>query len=488
MSKAAKLEAFIDGKWTANTAGATMLLTDPNTGKIVRESASCDANDVDRAVKASRAFHESGEWADRSPRERAQTLLRIADLVERDAELLGQLDSEDSGRPISECRDMDVPSAIESLRWFSEAVDKNYGSVSVTGRENLAFTEREPLGVVAAILPWNYPLANLAWKFGPALLSGNSLLVKPADATPRSALHLARLAEEAGLPSGALQVLPGPGETGAALAEHADVDAIFFTGSTSTGRKVLHAAASSNFKRTTLEMGGKSPQIVFADALGYGDFLFDNLIESAFLSMGQNCTAGSRILVHEDIADEVTERFVARAAALVVGDPADPRTQIGPLISRGAVERVEGLVRRAVALGARVLTGGERPVPARDGFHFRPTVLRDVAANSEIEQTEVFGPVVTISTFSDEAEGISRANNTSYGLAASVWTANIDRALTVARRVRAGTVSVNCYSEGDLSTPFGGFGQSGFGGKEKSLAVFDSWTQTKATWINLQNR
>lgn len=479
--------AFIAGEWCAATDGGTMQLIDPATGQVARESLRCAASDVDRAVIGARAAYARGDWSQRPVRERARVMQDLAGLVDRDRELLARLDSEDSGRPITEVRGQDLPNTSEALRWFAEAADKLYGNVSTTDAQHLAFTEREPLGVTAAILPWNYPLSNLAWKFGPALLTGNSLIVKPADATPRSALHLASLAEDAGVPPGVLSVVPGDGPTtGARIAEHMDVDAVFFTGSTQTGRSVLAAAAASNFKRTTLEMGGKSPQLLLADALEYGDELIDGLIEAAFLSMGQNCTAGSRILVHAEIADEVIERFSERAAALVIGPPSDEATEIGPLISAKAVGRVDDLVSRTVRSGGRLVTGGTRTLEDSGGFYYAPTVLVDVPASAEIEQTEVFGPVVTISRFTDEAAAIARANDTRYGLAASLWTTRVDKAVSIARRLRAGTVSVNCYSEGDLSTPFGGFGQSGFGGKEKSLAAFDSWSQTKTTWIELR--
>lgn len=464
-----------------------MELVDPTTGHVVRQAVLCSPSEVDRAVAGARESFTSGVWSRMPVRERADLLKRLADLVSRDAEVFAQLDSQDSGRPITELRDQDVPSAIDSLRWFAEGADKIYGDVSTTDARNLAFTEREALGVTAAILPWNYPLANLAWKFAPALLTGNSLIVKPADATPRSALHLASLAEEVGLPSGTLSVLPGTGPvTGARIAEHPDIDAVFFTGSTASGRSVLAAAASSNFKRTTLEMGGKSPQVLLSDALEYGEELFDNLMQSAFLSMGQNCTAGSRILVHADIADEVIEQITRRAIGLVVGDPRDSATQIGPLISERAVSSVEAIVLRTVSEGGRLLAGGQRVLEETGGFYYSPTVLTDVPMTAEIEQSEVFGPVVVISRFTDDEEAIERANSTKYGLAASLWTARIDKAISMSRRLHAGTVSINCYSEGDLTTPFGGFAQSGFGGKEKSLAAFDTWSRTKATWIELR--
>jgi len=433
------------------------------------------------------AVFASGVWSGLAPRERAAALLALADLMERDAELLAQLDSEDAGKPITECREGDIPSAIESIRWFAEAADKVAGAVPATTPSVLAFTEREPFGVVAAILPWNYPLAMAAWKIGPALAAGNCLILKPADATPRSALHVAELAVEAGVPAGVLRVLPGTGPiTGAALASDPRVGALSFTGSTATGRSILEAAARSNLKRVSLEMGGKSPQILLADALEFGDALVDGLIEAAFLTQGQNCTAGSRILVHESIHDEVVSRVAAAASALVVGDPADPETQIGPVINDAAAERILAAIGGAVERGAVAVAGGGEVDAKPGGRYIAPTVLTGVDPDDPILTTEIFGPVVTVQPFSTREEAIEIANGVEYGLAASVWTKNVDDALAVARGVQAGIVSVGSYSEGDLTVPFGGWKQSGFGGAEKSLAAFHQWTREKTIWIQLQ--
>ncbi len=454
----------------------------PADGAPVTTYRAVDEQGVRTAVAA--AGEAAAGWAALHPRARGEVLLELARLMERDAELLAALDSEDGGKPITDCLDGDVPGAIETVRWFAEAADKVSGSVAPTDGTALGITTRHPVGVAAAIVPWNYPLAMAAWKIGPALASGNCLLLKPAEATPRSAQHVVALAAEAGVPAGVLTVLPGHGSVaGRALADDPRVGAISFTGSQATGRQVLAGAASSNFKQVSLEMGGKSPQVLMRDALSFGEELFEEMAVAAFLSSGQNCTAGSRVHAHASIFDEVVVRLAAAAADMVLGDPADPRTQMGPLINRTALDRAESAVAGAVARGAEVLTGGSA-VPVVSGGHYLPaTVVANVPGDCALSREEIFAPVVTVTPFRDEDEAVALANDSDFGLAASVWSRDVDTALRVARRVEAGVVSVNCYSEGDITTPFGGWKQSGFGGADKALSAFDQWTLPKVTWL-----
>jgi gamma-glutamyl-gamma-aminobutyraldehyde dehydrogenase len=441
---------------------------------------------VDRAVAAGRAAFDSGRWSRLAPASRKRVLLHFADLVEASTAQIARLDALDAGKPITDCESLDLPDLVTTLRWYAEALDKLFGKVAPTGEDSLGLIVREPAGVVGAVLPWNFPAAMLGWKLGPALAAGNSVIVKPAELSPLSALRVAELAAEAGIPDGVLNVVPGYGETaGRALGLHPDVDAVSFTGSTEVGRHFLRYSADSNLKRITLEMGGKSPQIVMADAAGDLAGVAAELTNAAFWNMGQNCTAGSRILVHSSIHGDLVNALSAEAASWNVGDPLEHATRVGPLIEPDAMERVLGYITAAAADGASIAHGGRRVLTETGGWFVEPTVVDDVRPDMPMARDEIFGPVTAVIPFADEREAIAIANDTSYGLAASVFTQDISTAHRLARAVRAGTVTVNCYGEGDITTPFGGYRASGFGGRDKGLEAFDQYTEDKTIWFAL---
>ncbi|MCU0300604.1 MAG: aldehyde dehydrogenase family protein [Candidatus Nanopelagicales bacterium] len=478
--------AYIDGAFAAAADGATMPVTDPSTGAEVTRIASGGEADIDRAVRAARDVFERGDWSRAHPGHRRHVLTRFAKLIERHAEDLARLDSLEAGKPITDCRTGDLPETAQTMRWFAEAIDKRFDRVAPTGVEVVARITSEPIGVVGAVLPWNFPALMFAWKVAPALAMGNSVVVKPAEQSSLSALLLASLGRDAGLPKGVLNVVPGLGErAGAALGRHPDVDMVTFTGSTEVGRHFLRYAAESNLKRVTLECGGKSPQIVLASARDL-DEAAREAVRAAFWNMGENCSAGSRILVERSIHGAFVERLARATADLRVGHPSDPRTEVGPLIDPAACDRSATYVARAVADGARVVCGGTRVLEDTGGWYFAPTVLDDVPAESPAATEEIFGPVVVVIPFDTEEQAIALANATSYGLAASLWTDDVDAAHRIPRLLRAGTVSVNCYSEGDVTTPFGGWRQSGFGGRDKGLESLDQYCELKTTWLKVR--
>jgi 4-(gamma-glutamylamino)butanal dehydrogenase len=479
-------EAYIDGAFAPAASGRSMPVHNPATGAVVADVAACGPEDVDRAVAAARDVFERGEWSRAHPAVRRRVLTRFAKLIERHREDLARLDSLEAGKPISDCRDGDVPEAAETFRWFAEAIDKVYDRVAPTGPDVVARITREPVGVVGAVIPWNFPTLMFAWKVAPALAMGNSVIVKPAEQTSLSALLLASLGRDAGLPKGVLNVLPGLGdEAGRALGLHPDVDMVTFTGSTEVGRYFLQYAAESNLKRVTLECGGKSPQIVLASARDLDEAAAE-AVRAAFWNMGENCSAGSRILVHRSIHADFVDRLVHATSDLRVGDPSDPRTQVGPLIDPSACDRSASYVARGVADGARVVVGGGVVLEDSGGWYFAPTVLDEVPADSPVATEEIFGPVVAVIPFDTEEEAVALANATSYGLAASLWTDDLDAAHRISRLLKAGTVSINCYSEGDVTTPFGGYRQSGFGGRDKGLESLEQYSEVKTTWLRVR--
>lgn len=478
-------EAFIDGKLVGTKQTLDTLA--PGTGEVLAAVANCDVSDVERAVGSARAAFEKGTWRKVAPADRKRILLSIAASIEEHAAELAHLDAVNAGKPITDCEELDLPDAVNTLRWYAELLDKVFGKVAPTGDENLGLVMREPVGVVAAVLPWNFPIATLAWKLGPALAMGNSVVVKPPEQAPLSTIRVAQLASEAGLPDGVLNVVPGEGEVaGRALGLSPGVDAVTFTGSTEVGRHFLRYAADSNLKRVVLECGGKSPQIVMADAAGRLDYVVEELVNAAFWNTGQNCTAGSRILVEETIHDELVEAIVASSARLKVGDPLERDTQLGPLIEPAALERTLRYVDEAASVGAVVACGGRQILEGTGGWFVEPTVLDAVRPEMAVAREEIFGPVVSVLSFKTEADAVALANDTSYGLAASLFTNDLDRAHRMAHAVRAGTVAVNCYSEGDITTPFGGYKSSGFGGRDKGVEALDQYAELKTIWFALR--
>ncbi|AOE85481.1 aldehyde dehydrogenase [Pseudomonas sp. TCU-HL1] len=478
-------QAFIDGRFVAARSGATFATLNPATGQVLTEVAACDGEDVDLAVKAARAAFESGVWSKLAPAGRKAIMLRFADLIDAHLLELAVLESLESGKPVGECFAIDIPDTAATIRWHAEAGDKLYDAISPSNPSNIGMIKREPIGVVGAVLPWNFPCMMAGWKLGPALITGNSVILKPAELTSLATLRLAELAFEAGIPAGVLNVVPGLGHTaGKAIGLHPDIDLAAFTGSTEVGRLFLEYSAKSNLKRVVLECGGKNPQVVMADA-GNLQTVASNVLSAAFWNMGENCSAGSRLIVHRSIKDALLDELVRQLEDWATGDPLDPSVRLGALIEQAHMEKVLGHIEQAKAEGARLVTGGKRLYPESGGYFVAPTIFDGVTSASSVARDEIFGPVLAVITFDTEEEAIAIANDTCYGLAASLWTDNINTAHRVASAIRAGTVSVNCFSEGDISTPFGGYKQSGFGGRDKSVYAHDQYCELKTTWIQL---
>jgi gamma-glutamyl-gamma-aminobutyraldehyde dehydrogenase len=472
--------ALIGGRLVDAVSGLTFEDISPIDGKMIAKVARCDAADADLAVASARAAFEAGIWRNTEPKQRKLILRRFSDLIRADIDRLAILETIDTGRPVLNAVNVDVTFCADCIAYYAEFADKLYDEIAPTGSSDVAMIRREPLGVIAAIVPWNYPLIISAWKIGPALLAGNSVVLKPAEQSPLSGIRLGELALEAGVPAGVLNVLPGYGEeVGKALALHPDVDMVSFTGSTEVGKLMMRYSGESNLKRVALECGGKSPHIVMADA----DLLdaASGIAWGIYYNQGETCHAGSRVIVHAGVKDRLIAEIAKAAAGITLGHPFDPATQMGAMIDEGHMRRVLGYIEAGRRDGAAVALGGNRAFAETGGYYIEATVLDRVKPEMSVSREEIFGPVLTVTTFEDEAEAVRLANDTIYGLAGAVWTKDMNVAHRVSNAVRAGTVWVNTYDRSSMATPFGGFKQSGFG-RDRSPHAIDKYTDLKTIW------
>ena len=477
-----RTELFIDGEFSPAVSGRTFETSNPATGEPLAQIAEAGREDLDRAVAAARKAFESGPWAAMKPRQRGKILLRAADLLASRADAFGRVETLDNGKPIFESAKIDMPAAAECLAYFGESADKLYGDTHPSRSDALLMTLREPIGVVGAITPWNFPLLQAMWQIAPALALGNTVVLKPASVTPLTALLFAELLTEAGLPPGAFNVVTGPGaKIGAAMAEHPDIDKISFTGETETGKSILRAAAGT-LKRVSMELGGKSPNVVFADA--DLEAAARGAVNAIFYGKGELCSAGSRLLVEESVHDELVAKVVERARKMTPADPLDPKTRLGSLVSEKQRDNVARYVDSGRSEGAKLVAGGNRVSVGGKGAFFEATVFDGVTPEMTIAREEIFGPVLATLSFKDEGDAVSVGNRTIYGLAAAVWSRDIKKALRTAKALKAGTVWINTYNFYDPGLPFGGYKQSGFG-RERGRAALEEYTQVKSVWIDL---
>ena len=478
--------AFINGERVAARDEQVFDCLSPVDGRLLTAVARCGAVDIDKAVSVGRAAFEDRRWSGLPPAQRKRVMIHFADLLLAHGDELALMETLDMGKPIQHARGVDVNSAANCIRWYGEAVDKIYDQIAPTARTALALITREPVGVVGVIVPWNYPMIMAAWKVAPALAAGNSVILKPSEKSPLTALRLAELALQAGIPAGVFNVVPGYGaEAGAALALHMDVDCIAFTGSTRVGRQIHIMAAQSNLKRAWTELGGKSPNIVFADCPDL-DKAVQAAVGSIFFNQGESCNAPSRLLVQDSIKALFLEKALALVPAYAPGNPLDPATVMGAIVDKVQMDSVLGYIDAGKMDGARLLAGGARVMAETGGYYIEPTVFDGVTNDMTIAREEIFGPVLSVLSFTDALDAVRQANQSVYGLQAALWTRDLNQAHGVARALRAGTVHVNQYDEDDITVPFGGCKQSGVG-RDKSLHAFDKYLEAKTTWIRIDS-
>ncbi len=478
--------AVINGERVAARDGQSFDCISPVDGRLLTQVARCGQSDIDAAVAAARAAFEDRRWAGKAPAARKRVMIKFAELIQANGDGLALTESLDMGKPVKYAKGVDVNSAANCVRWYGEAVDKVYDEIAPTPDTALALITREPVGVVGVIVPWNYPMIMAAWKIAPALAAGNSVVLKPSEKSPLTALKLAELALEAGIPAGVFNVVPGYGpEAGSPLALHMDVDCIAFTGSTRVGKQIHVMAGQSNLKRAWTELGGKSPNIVFADCPDL-DKAVEASVGSIFFNQGESCNAPSRLFVEASIKDAFLEKALKLVPQYQPANPLDKNTVMGAIVDQIQLDNVMRYIGLGQSEGAKLLAGGERVAPVAGGCYVQPTIFDGVTNSMTIAREEIFGPVLSVLSFTDAADVVKQANNNIYGLQAAVWTRDINKAHGVARALRAGTVHVNSYDEDDITVPFGGFKQSGVG-RDKSLHAFDKYTETKTTWIRIDS-
>ncbi len=478
--------SWINGKFTSAKSGETYDTVNPATGEVLAQIASCGEEEVDYAVKKARQAFDAGVWSRMHPTERKDIMIKWVKRLKRERYELTVLESLESGKPVREIAEIDLHETIECLAWYAEAADKVFDKMAPSGDDAMAMIVREPIGVVGCVLPWNFPMLMMAWKVGPALAVGNSVIVKAARETSMTAVRMAELASEAGLPDGVLNVVTGPGSrVGKAIGLHEGIDAVSFTGSTEIGREFLKYSAASNLKKVTLECGGKNPAVVLSDAV-HLDAVAEHVVNACFWNMGQNCTSNSRLIVHKDVKDELVGRILVKVREWRTGDPLEPSNRFGSMVSKVHFEQVMNYIAIGKKEGATLLLGGEA-LEVGSGLFIPPTIFDDVTPEMTISREEIFGPVLAITTAGSDDEALRLGNDTCYGLQASLFSGGLRKALRGARELQAGTVTVNCYGEGDITTPFGGMKLSGFGGRDNGMEAFEQYMETKTIWVDLSD-